>query len=100
MIVKGKDKKRMHRHGSVADKKSLNQNNGQHITPLSNCPPNTLCIVVCNPIKKTKEIGINPGKEVFVFKNEPSDTNMIISLETTRYIIAKTIADKILVRNK
>ena len=73
---------------------------GKEVFALSECLPDKEYIIVCNPIKKTKEIGINPGKEIVVFKNEPSDYNMIVSLETTRYIIAKSLADQILVTLK
>lgn len=90
---------RRHRH-RFCQKQVCPGKDEQNVVSLSEAPQNAICLVVCNPIKKTKEIGINPGKEIKVFKNEPSDGNMIITLETTRYIIAKSLADNILVTIK
>jgi len=94
----GRGKKRRHRHclREVCPPEVTKDD----VIPLSECPEDTVCLVVCNPIKSTKEIGINPGKNVQVFKNSPSDGNMVISLETSRYIIAKSLADEILVTLK
>jgi|GEM_PF-2095566 len=65
---------------------------------LTDCPAGSLCMIMHNPHKMTKEIGVNPGKTIAVFKNEPADSNMIICLDNTRYIIAKSIARGILVK--
>jgi Fe2+ transport system protein FeoA len=62
---------------------------------LNECPEGKKCMILWNPNKMTKEIGMNPGKTVIVFKNSDSDSNMIICLDSTRYIIAKSIAEMI-----
>ncbi len=67
------------------------------LVSLDVCPENSICLIQCNPIKKTKEIGLNPGKTITIFKNEPSDPNIIIGVESTRYILAKSIAKEVLV---
>ena len=87
--------RKRHRHG-----KSLAawEATGREESPLSESPAGSLCIVSHNSNKMTKEIGINPGKTIAVFKNEPADPNMIICLDTTRFIVAKSIARKITVR--
>lgn len=87
--------KKRHRHGKSL---AVWEATGREEIPLSTSPAGSLCIVSHNPNKMTKEIGINPGKRIAVFKNEPADTNMIICLDTTRFIIAKSIARKITVR--
>jgi len=65
---------------------------------LTDCPAGSLCMIMYNPHKMTKEIGLNPGKTIAVFKNEPADSNMIICMDNTRYIVAKTIASDITVK--
>jgi Fe2+ transport system protein FeoA len=70
--------------------------NGERLS-LADCPEDSKCLIVNNTNKITKEIGINPGKTIVTFKNEPSDSNMIICLDSTRYIIAKSIAEMITV---
>lgn len=65
---------------------------------MSDCPAGSICVISHNPHKKTREIGLNPGKTISVFKNEPADSNMIICLDMTRYIISKSIAARISVK--
>lgn len=88
-------RKHRHRHG-------IKHKEGESETPeirvLSDCPEDCICIISYNPHRMTKEIGLNPGKSIAVFKNEPSDSNMIICVDMTRYIIAKSIAGKITVQ--
>ncbi len=86
-------KRHRHRFGEKAEVRIESED-----VRLSDCPAGALCIISINPHKKTKEIGLNPGKTISVFKNEPSDKNMIICLDMTRYIIAKSIADRIMVK--
>ena len=88
--------KHRHRYGEHCREWALSMKDKS--VHLSECPAGSLCIISSNPNKMTKEIGLNPGKTVSVFKNEISDNNMIICLETTRYIVAKSIAKKVAVR--
>jgi Fe2+ transport system protein FeoA len=69
----------------------------EDILPLSELHKGASGVVCCNPDKKTKVIGINPGRHLVVFKNESYEPNLIVSLESTRYIIAKSIACNIYV---
>jgi Fe2+ transport system protein FeoA len=86
-----------HRHRRGRDETVSSEGDRETIA-LSSCPAGSLCIISGNKHKMTKEIGLNPGKTISVFKNEPSDSNMIICLDMTRYIIAKAIASRITVK--
>ncbi|MBW6515769.1 MAG: ferrous iron transport protein A [Candidatus Cloacimonetes bacterium] len=87
--------RRRRRHGkSLAAWEAM----GKNEIPLCECPAGSLCIVSFNPNKMTKEIGLNPGKTIAVYKNEPADSNMIVCLDTTRYILPKSIAKKIITK--
>ena len=87
--------KHRHRHGrSLASWEATSQEEFS----LSDCPAGSSCTISYNPNKMTKEIGLNPGKTIAVFKNEPNDSNIIICLDTTRFIVARSIAKKISVK--
>ena len=88
-----RERKHRNRQGRRMEEKLAN---GESIV-LADCPEDSKCLIVNNTNKVTKEIGINPGKTIITFKTEPSDSNMIICLDSTRYIIAKSIAEMITV---
>lgn len=56
-----------------------------------------VCVVV-NPDRRTLEMGVCACSSVEVVKNRPHDSNMVIDVGTSRYIIPKSIADNIRVR--
>ena len=89
-----------HHHQHHHEKCCSHRIEGQsHYTPipLSEMKKGMTGTVCCNPDKKTKVIGLNNGKRLIIFKNESYEPNMIVSMESTRYIIAKSIASQILV---
>ena len=88
---------RKHRHRYGRSLAGWEATSKREVT-LSECPSGSLCIVSNNPNKMTKEIGLNPGKTIAIFKNEPADSNMIICLDTTRFIVAKSRTRKITVK--
>lgn len=55
-------------------------------------------LVVCNPDKKTLEMGIYPGLTVIMMRNYEAEQNLIIAIENGRFIIARNIAEKIRIK--
>ncbi len=64
---------------------------------LSESMVNRKVTILANPDRKTVEMGLYPGATASVVKNEPFNPNLIVSVGECRYIIAKSIADEILV---
>ncbi len=80
--------KHKHRHGKQNRKGKLS---------LSESMVNRKVTILVNPDRKTVEMGLYPGATASVVKNEPFNPNVIVSVGECRYIIAKSIADEILV---
>jgi len=55
-------------------------------------------VVVSNPDKKTMEMGLFRGAPVSVVKNSPGDPNMVVAVGRSRYMISRTTAETIAVR--
>jgi Fe2+ transport system protein FeoA len=54
--------------------------------------------IVCNPDRKTLEMGVYPGTTVIMMRNFESEQNLIIAIENGRFIIARNIAEKIRIK--
>lgn len=54
--------------------------------------------IVCNPDRKTLEMGVYPGTIVIMMRNYESEQNLIIAIENGRFIIARNIAEKIRIK--
>lgn len=80
--------KHKHRHGKQRGKGKLS---------LSESVVSRKVTILANPDRKTVEMGLYPGASASVVKNEPNNPNIIVSVGECRYIIAKSIADNILV---
>lgn len=84
--------RRMHRrhHGRTCpykDYQTLNQ-----------VQENEAVMVVCNPDKKTLEMGIFPGAKVIMMRNFDTEQNLIIAIENGRFIVARNIANRIKIK--
>jgi Fe2+ transport system protein FeoA len=55
-------------------------------------------VIMCNPDKKTMEMGLYVGGLISVQKNDFSDPNIVIGVGESRYIIPRELAEKILIR--
>jgi len=66
--------------------------------PLSEAEVGRRYSIILNPDKKTIEMGIFNGSIITVHKNEFSDQNIVVGVGNSRYIIPKTIAEKIIVQ--
>ncbi|HCX73218.1 MAG TPA: hypothetical protein DHM37_05825 [Candidatus Cloacimonas sp.] len=55
-------------------------------------------VVVDNPDHKIMEMGVFNGCVITVHKNNPSDSNIIIAVGESRFIIPKPTACRILIR--
>lgn len=55
-------------------------------------------VIMCNPDKKTMEMGLYVGGLISVQKNDLSDPNIVIGVGESRYIIPRELAEKILIR--
>lgn len=55
-------------------------------------------VIMSNPDRKTVEMGIFPGGIITVHKNDLSDSNLIVTVGNTRYILPRELAGKILIR--
>lgn len=54
--------------------------------------------VVCNPDRKTMEMGIYNGSVITVQKNEQTDPNIVVGVGESRYIIPRILAKTILIK--
>lgn len=54
--------------------------------------------VVCNPDRKTMEMGIYNGSAITVQKNEQTDPNIVVGVGESRYILPKTLAQTIIIK--
>ncbi|HNX00039.1 MAG TPA: FeoA family protein [Candidatus Cloacimonadota bacterium] len=84
-------RRRHHRHGGVhcpyKDYQTLNQ-----------VMENEQVLILCNPDRKTLEMGLYPGSVVTIMRNDSIEQNLIIAIENGRYIIARNIAERIRIR--
>ncbi|KQC10743.1 MAG: hypothetical protein APR54_11710 [Candidatus Cloacimonas sp. SDB] len=55
-------------------------------------------IIRFNPDKQTIEMGIAPSSMIFVHKNNPNETNLIVGVGETRLIIPRNSAELIKVK--
>jgi Fe2+ transport system protein FeoA len=55
-------------------------------------------VIMCNPDKKTMEMGLYVGGLISVQKNVASDPNIVVGVGESRYIIPRELAEKILIR--
>lgn len=68
-----------------------------HFT-LSEATENNRYIIKHNPNKQTIEMGISAGSLVFVHKNDPNESNIIVGVGEKRLIVPRDSARKIMVR--
>lgn len=66
--------------------------------PLCDFAEGASLVVVSNGDRKTLEMGLFRGAQVYVIKNRPNDANMVVAAGEGRYIISKKSTRKILVR--
>ncbi|MBN1948141.1 MAG: ferrous iron transport protein A [Candidatus Cloacimonetes bacterium] len=64
---------------------------------LAEAPLGQKFVIVCNPDRKTMEMGIYPGGIVTVQKNDSSDQNIVVAIGNSRYIIPRELARKIII---
>ena len=55
-------------------------------------------IVVCNPHRRTLEMGISPNSIVSMIRNHDSEPNLIVAIDNGRLIVAKKVAERIRVQ--
>lgn len=55
-------------------------------------------VIVCNPDRKTFEMGIFAGGIISVQKNDPNDNNIVVGVGNSRYIIPRELAERILIQ--
>lgn len=55
-------------------------------------------LVMQNPDRKTRELGIFRGCIIDILKNEPADSALVIAVSDSRYVIAKHTAQKICIK--
>ncbi len=65
---------------------------------LSECNEDDKVRIRSNPDIKTMEMGVFPGRNLTIVKNSDSDDNIIVALDDARLIIAKKIAENIMVK--
>jgi Fe2+ transport system protein FeoA len=65
---------------------------------LNDTQENASYLVLANPDKKTNEMGLHAGSVLTVHKNHQTDSNIIIAIGETRYIIPRVLAREILVK--
>lgn len=70
----------------------------RHCIPLSDAFENQKYIIRFNPDKQTIEMGLSSGSMVYVHRNDPNDTKMIVGLGETRLIIPRISAESIKVK--
>jgi len=68
------------------------------LLPLEAADINKKYIVMCNPDRKTVEMGIFSGGVITVHKNDPTDSNLIVAVGESRYIIPRDLARRILIK--
>ncbi len=66
--------------------------------PLSNAQTDKRLLVVSNPDVKTLEMGLYPGALVTLIHNDAGERNVIVKVHDNRYVLPKSTAAKILVR--
>jgi len=66
--------------------------------PLSDAEIGSRHSIILNPDKKTIEMGIFNGSIITVHKNEATDQNIVVGVGNSRYIIPKSIAEKIIIQ--
>ena len=64
---------------------------------LSICRTGDRCIVRSNPDRRSLEMGLFRGALVKVLRNRLEDTNMLIGVGDSRFVVSKQTADLILV---
>jgi Fe2+ transport system protein FeoA len=64
---------------------------------LTVCGAEERCIVRSNPDRRSLEMGLFRGALVKVLRNRPEDTNMLIGVGDSRFVLSKQTADLILV---
>lgn len=62
---------------------------------LNDVPENETAIILCNQHLKTVELGIHPGAEVMVLRNEEGEPNLVIAVGNARYILDRRVANRI-----
>lgn len=62
---------------------------------LAEAPVGQNFVIVCNPDRKTMEMGIYPGGTVMVQKNDPTDQNIVVAIGNSRFIIPRELAQRI-----
>jgi Fe2+ transport system protein FeoA len=55
-------------------------------------------LVVCNPHRRTLEMGISPNSIVSIIRNRDSEPNLIVGIDNGRLIVAKKVAERIRVQ--
>lgn len=55
-------------------------------------------IIVCNPNRKTFEMGIFVGGVITVQKDDFTDNNIVVGVGNSRYIIPRELAEQILIQ--
>jgi Fe2+ transport system protein FeoA len=66
--------------------------------PLNEALENERYMILNNPDIKTTEMGLHAGSIITVHKNHQTDSNIIIAVGETRYIIPREIAVNIRVK--
>ncbi len=54
--------------------------------------------IICNPDRKTIEMGIFAGGLISVQKDDPNDQNIVVAVGNSRYIIPRELAERILIQ--
>jgi len=70
----------------------------RHCISLSEAVEDQKYIIIFNPDKQTIEMGITPSSMIFIHKNNPNETNMVIGVGETRFIISRKSAEAIKVK--
>ena len=65
---------------------------------LLSAEPGKKYAIMCNPDKKTMEMGLYVGALISVQKNDALDSNIVVGVGESRYIIPRELAEKILIR--
>ena len=82
-----------HRKGGGRDERKF-----RHCISLSEAVEDQKYIIRTNPDKQTIEMGIAPGSIIFIHKNNPNETNLIVGIGETRLIIPRKSAESIKVK--
>jgi Fe2+ transport system protein FeoA len=66
--------------------------------PLNEAMENENYIILSNPDKKTNEMGLHAGAMIIIMKNNGNDSNIIVAISDSRYIIPREMAASIRVK--